>query len=169
MNETAVEVQGTVSGSYEYLETVKACSKCHVEKRLSEFHRMGAKRQSQCKPCRNATVRDAWHKDRKHNLQRRKSLWRDSEWPKYLERKYGITVSDYNEMLQAQDGKCAICRENPHHVRDGEVMRLCVDHNHVTGQVRGLLCIDCNRGLGFFEKTDGLIDLAASYLRSYGE
>ncbi|KKL16712.1 hypothetical protein LCGC14_2492820 [marine sediment metagenome] len=59
-----------------------------------------------------------------------------------LKRLYGISLDEYNAMLEAQDGRCVICRRLP-----GK-KRLSVDHNHETGLVRGLLCNRCNLGLG---------------------
>jgi hypothetical protein len=63
-----------------------------------------------------------------------------------LVRKFGITSAQYDAMLVSQDGKCAICR------RENINKRLAVDHNHVTGKVRGLLCVRCNVWLGVYEK-----------------
>lgn len=59
---------------------------------------------------------------------------------RYLRNKYGITSEQYNELLKKQDGKCAICEK--HHTAFPR--RLAVDHNHHTGEVRGLLCTYCN-------------------------
>lgn len=64
-----------------------------------------------------------------------------------LRRKYGIEIADYEAMLLTQNGLCAICRQPPR----GKKQRLCVDHNHQTGQVRGLLCDWCNHALGVLE------------------
>src|SRR3990172_3547222 len=60
---------------------------------------------------------------------------------RHLQRKYGLNLSDYNSMLQAQNGVCAICFSPPTY------RRLDVDHNHVTGAIRGLLCSWCNKQL----------------------
>lgn len=77
--------------------------------------------------------------------------------------RYGLTVDDYEDMLTAQEGKCAICGDTASgHEKHG---RLCVDHDHVTGQVRGLLCHLCNAGIGFLGDDPENIDRAAQYLR----
>jgi hypothetical protein len=74
------------------------------------------------------------------------------------QRRYGITLKQYEILLEAQNGVCAICRRPP-----GKY-RLCVDHDHVTGRVRGLLCQTCNRWLGYVEIGDRL-ERTVEYLR----
>jgi hypothetical protein len=61
-----------------------------------------------------------------------------------LKSRYGITPADVERMLLEQDGVCAICR--------GEMRRQCIDHDHDTGRVRGLLCHPCNIGLPYVER-----------------
>jgi hypothetical protein len=63
-----------------------------------------------------------------------------------IRRQYGITLAEYEEMLKAQDYKCAICGNED----EVEGRRLAIDHCHTKGNVRGLLCGKCNRGLGLF-------------------
>lgn len=63
-------------------------------------------------------------------------------------RKYGVTLEQYDEMFEAQGGVCAICNEPSRMLYNGVVKRLCVDHNHKTGKARGLLCHECNAGIG---------------------
>lgn len=72
---------------------------------------------------------------------------------------YGITLSDYNAMLNAQGGVCAICKQ-PCKTR----RRLAVDHNHVTGKVRGLLCNACNNELGRFVDSSEILKAALDYI-----
>ncbi len=60
--------------------------------------------------------------------------------------RYGITVGEYEAMLYAQNGLCAVCKNPP------KSMRLAVDHNHITGRIRGLLCMRCNTGIGKIER-----------------
>jgi len=75
-----------------------------------------------------------------------------------LKFKYGITEADYQAVLQNQDGKCAICGQTPSR------RKLSVDHNHRTGVVRGLLCNNCNTGVGYFQENPTLLQAAALYL-----
>lgn len=71
-----------------------------------------------------------------------------------LQYRYGITPAEKAEIIAAQDGRCAIC---------GDEKKLVIDHNHETGQVRGMLCLRCNFRLGLVEKP-GLVERAESYL-----
>lgn len=79
-----------------------------------------------------------------------------------IRRRYGI---DYGKWLAAQNGVCAICSK-PETSRgsQGALKRLAVDHNHETGEVRGLLCNNCNRAIGFFADDSALVRRAADYL-----
>lgn len=71
-------------------------------------------------------------------------------------RTYGVTEDQYIEMYNALNGKCPLCNK---WYKD-----LAIDHNHETGEVRGLLCISCNRVLGYVENREWL-KLAQDYLR----
>ena len=83
-----------------------------------------------------------------------------------LRDKYGITEEDYAHILNEQDGACAICKtKSP----TGKWKRFAVDHCHITGDVRGLLCNECNRGMGLLKDDPDLLDKAAYYLRNYKE
>ena len=69
-----------------------------------------------------------------------------------LSYKYGLTEQAYDELVARQGGSCAICHQPEQRRRpDGSPTPLCVDHNHETGQVRGLLCARCNSVLGFID------------------
>jgi hypothetical protein len=75
-------------------------------------------------------------------------------------RSYGIQVDEFNEMMLDQDGKCYICSG------DNGLIALCIDHDHKTGKVRGLLCNRCNRGLGLFQDEPALLIRAVDYLEN---
>lgn len=84
--------------------------------------------------------------------------------------KYGITLSQYNEIFEKQCGVCALCGKPETkaqvRVRGGIVITdmLHVDHDHETGRVRGLLCYRCNTGIGKLYDDPGLLRKAADYL-----
>lgn len=78
----------------------------------------------------------------------------------HLKSAYGITLKEYTEMYKQVGGKCAIC---------GNVFEsLVVDHDHGTGEVRGLLCSPCNVGLGMFKDNPDYLVGAIVYLRNKG-
>jgi len=80
-------------------------------------------------------------------------------------RKLGCTPDQYQELLKKQDGKCAICGiSGGHRSRYGKICKLSVDHDHKTGVVRGLLCNNCNRGLGRFKDSLTILQAAVRYL-----
>lgn len=99
---------------------------------------------------------------------KRNKVWRKSNPEKYARtrrnghylRKYGISLDDYEAMLQLQAGTCAICNTVP----DG---LLVVDHCHSSGAVRALLCQSCNKGLGLFVENPELLRSAAEYLEDF--
>lgn len=81
---------------------------------------------------------------------RKQKAWR-------IKGKYGITIEQYDAMMAAQDGRCAICGVLP-------TRHLCVDHDHETGEVRGLLCEPCNFALGHMADDVDRLLAAAAYL-----
>ena len=139
---------------------MKRCPTCKETKGLSEYHRNGSKKDGmacQCKTC-TAEYQRSYHLTTKGRASRLRARRRDQRRHK-LKHKYGITPSVYNDLLRQQDGVCSICGGN----NNGR--RLCVDHDHATSDVRGLLCNSCNLGLGnFYDNTD-IMASAISYLQ----
>lgn len=135
-------------------EGTKRCNRCGETKPLDSFHRMSASpdgRQYKCKPCGNAIGR-AWEAkniDRVRELRRRGDI-----------RRYGIEPEDYDRILKQQGGKCAICGGGE--LRPGDSLH--IDHCHESHIVRGLLCGNCNRGLGMFKDNIDLLLTAIGYL-----
>lgn len=81
----------------------------------------------------------------------------------HLERTYGITQIEYNQMLKDQNGTCAICGRN----NKGRALN--VDHDHETNVIRGLLCNMCNTGLGSFNDDTVTLEKAVEYLKKWKE
>jgi hypothetical protein len=79
----------------------------------------------------------------------------------YLKQNYNLSESDYQILFDNQYGCCVICKQPP------QVKNLCVDHDHKTGVIRGLLCNSCNGALGLFEESLELLEKAARYLEMY--
>ena len=128
---------------------MKKCYKCKVEKNLEDFHldkknRLG--RASYCKDCAKEHSRGWYVKSEKY----RQSI-RDGG----LKARFGIDSDFYYLMLEDQNGVCAICKEKSD-------KNLHVDH--VTGSVRGLLCKNCNHGLGNFRNNKEFLQNAIEYL-----
>jgi hypothetical protein len=77
--------------------------------------------------------------------------------------RYGLTKEKFNQLLAKQNGVCAICEQPEKHKK-----RLSVDHCHETKRVRGLLCSNCNVGLGFFRDNPKVLRASADYLENWG-
>lgn len=78
-----------------------------------------------------------------------------------IKAKYGVTCEIYDAILASQQGGCAICGIKPGN------RRLAIDHDHATGRVRGILCSNCNQGIGHLRDTPALLYSAAQYLESF--
>jgi hypothetical protein len=74
-----------------------------------------------------------------------------------LRRRYGITGADFDAMVEAQGGTCAVCDQKPEHV----------DHDHGTGRVRGILCFNCNQALGNVRDDTAVVQGVIDYLRRH--
>ncbi len=99
--------------------------------------------QSHCKTCQNSK-----------KIVRSPGFYRAYD----LKRNYGITIEEYKDMYIKQNGLCAICEEPE------QTISLSVDHDHITGKIRGLLCTNCNNGLGRFKDDSARLRSALSYL-----
>jgi len=102
-------------------------------------------------------ARRKWRTDPDHREKHRVRT-RRSQRKMVFKRVYGISLEDYDVMFERQGGACAICK------RTG--LTLCVDHCHLTGEVRGLLCIRCNSAIGFCSDDPALLLAAAAYLQA---
>jgi hypothetical protein len=86
----------------------------------------------------------------------------------HFRKRYAVTLDQLEEMDAAQGGRCAICGEPPPKKRPDGRNGLCLDHDHVTGEVRELLCPACNGGLGLFRDNPVLLKAAVDYILRHG-
>ena len=122
--------------------THKVCTKCGEEKPLSEFYKRSEYvYENRCKQCNNMAKH--WNRAKKI---------------------YNCTQNEYEQMYEDQGGVCAICGRPETRKR---LKRLSIDHDHSTGEVRALLCSDCNAGLGRFGDDPERLRSAAAYLEKY--
>lgn len=161
----------------------KECSRCKETKPVSEFHKATKAAdglQGFCKACAK-TAYDKWREDNREAVNERmrgiRKNWTEErrqhsrEWQRDYNReksrfkKYGITKEQYLQMVEDQEGLCAICRK-PY---DWENSALYIDHCHTTGKVRGLLCRTCNKGLGYFHDDVAVLARAIEYLKKATE
>ena len=133
-------------------KTHKHCPKCDVLKIRSDFHKDLSRKDgvgAYCKECKRS-ITDSWRKNNPEKINS-SSIW--------YRRKvsYGVTKEDYEKMLVSQNNECAICQTPVSY-------ESAVDHDHLTGQVRGLLCRLCNQGLGLFRDNKDFLKKAIEYL-----
>ncbi len=142
--------------------SAKLCPGCKQEKPHSEFwqRRDRSAPASRCKPCSSEAQR-AWRRSKPDYERTRYLSLKTETRERHLVRKYGVTLADYEAMLAAQNGKCAICQTTPETQRYGVFH---VDHCHATGKVRGLLCRGCNNILGVVKDDPEALRRAIAYL-----
>jgi hypothetical protein len=126
---------------------MKLCSHCKIEKDLSEYYRNPSSKDGLryvCKPCARKQYKEYYP-----------TRGRDSQ----LKRTYGITLSQRNELIEQQEGKCKICKVE---LAGGKHTH--IDHDHNTGRIRGILCNHCNVGIGMFKNDKELVHKIIEYL-----
>ena len=144
---------------------MKRCSACKERKEFTEFglSKKGKNNlDSWCIPCKKER-RKAWnrlHKDSIRENRKNDPKRIAKERDRMLRRTYGIGQEQYDQMFRSQDGKCAICLTH----QDNFKKKLSVDHNHLTGAVRGLLCFGCNSLLGCARDSRKILESADTYL-----
>lgn len=180
--------------AFRKISTEKRCIACGQTKPASFFFRHayvtktgrhGVRFESACKACKH-DARRQW-RTANHDLHRQRDTaykrknaarnavrraaqrqadlagFRQRARAAYLKSKYGLSVEQFNAMLQRQDGRCAICREKALYV--GTKQGLHVDHDHVSGSVRGLLCHHCNVAIGYLREDVNRAEAAVRYLK----
>lgn len=101
------------------------------------------------------------HREKRQERQKSFEVKSYKRWY-HLSKRYGITKKEFDDICSSQKNCCAICGE-PLFGQGSK--KPCVDHNHVTGEVRGILCFDCNIMIGFAKDREGVLLRACEYLR----
>lgn len=145
--------------TYFFSSTHKQCRDCKEIKEYKDFHR--DKRSSggisyYCKEC--ATTRSRlWHLNNKQNkdylIRRRDTYYRMT---------YSLSLEDRNNLLLKQNNKCKICL-----IPLEDTPNTHIDHCHKSNTVRGILCTNCNRGLGHFQDSISILESAIMYLKNH--
>jgi len=141
---------------------MKICKVCRIEKPIEGFPTFltqlgGSSRRSTCRKCRALATKKSMNRNRRAVEHHRKvSAERGF---RYNVQRYGISFEDYMGMLHVQKNLCAIC-----HRPDPSGRRLCIDHNHETKEVRGLLCCVCNTAISLLEMDSSWPIKAKEYL-----
>ena len=143
----------------------KCCSECNEEKALEDFvvskdRKDG--RTNQCLLCRRAYEKRYRNSSNFKTITRQKII-RNAQ----LKKLYGISYLEYENRYNKQKGLCAICAKDILLLGNQKTQSkvACVDHNHFTQKIRGLLCKDCNIGLGMFKDNPILLHNGALYLQ----
>lgn len=105
--------------------------------------------------------------DRRRNDPDVSARIREYNRAKELRIRYGMTVAEYEAQLAAQEGVCMICGQPPNPSGVRAASRLHIDHDHATGRNRALICLNCNRGLGYFKDDPDLMRAAAAYIERH--
>jgi len=131
----------------------KICRTCGKEKTINKFRLRADKRATRphCNTCLNARAN-------------RSTPGYEARTKYQIRKKYDMSMEDFNNLVEQQQGTCAICLKSS----KIEDRRLYVDHCHKTGRIRGLLCNTCNARLGQFSDSLILLEAAAAYLRKNG-
>lgn len=144
------------------------CLDCDKRKPVAEFNvRRDGKLFTMCRACQYLAHKK-WYAERGHELMREKRAavahlpeTKERNRRNSLKQCFGLTVEDYDAMLEAQGGGCAICGGT---CKSGK--NLSVDHCHDSAKIRGLLCGHCNKGIGLFLDNPAFLRSAADYLEA---
>jgi hypothetical protein len=152
---------------------VKVCSKCKQSKSLEEFDRHKScteQRRSHCKICRQANTKIWRQSNPKRSIEHTEKYQRANPektkldaWKYKIKQKFNLSKEEYDSILANQNGVCAICFKTCISGR-----RLAVDHNHKTNKNRGLLCSNCNIGLGHLQEDIRILNSMIEYIKKHG-
>lgn len=131
----------------------KTCTKCQSDKPLNQYTKYRKSKDGLSHWCKDCQVENQ-RKWVKRNPTKRQAQLRKS--------RYNLSDDSYQELILKQEGKCAICQTEL-----DKTAKKVVDHNHVNGKVRGILCSSCNTALGLLQDSPELLARALAYLQNH--
>lgn len=161
----------------------KTCSKCKIEQDIKYFSKNKGSKDGFAYQCRTCLIKYRNNKtpEQKERYRQTSKLHRisynktDKGVIVYEKNKlnlklkrFGISLSEYNNLIIKQDNKCAICKKG--FLSNNTLGKaLAIDHCHISNKVRGLLCTNCNMGLGHFKDNQEFLQEACLYLKNYSD
>ena len=173
---------------------MKQCTKCLQYKNQKDFYRDKKALDGlthNCKEClkyysrkwarenpeKNCKQSIKWAKNNRDKINKYTKKYRKikrreiNTWQRryYLKKRYGLTLEIYESMLKKQNEKCLICKKKEQSIdkRYNKQRNLAIDHDRLTGKVRGLLCTKCNTAIGSLDHNTKLLKSAIKYLESF--
>jgi hypothetical protein len=152
-----------------YAELERICKRCGIKRNNTMFYKR-LEKEARCKPC-VSELRKAKYQENSNKIIARVTRYRTENPEKIRETKlkqaYGVDMAWYNAKHKEQNNSCAICKEPETFIWRGKVPRLAVDHDHLTGEARGLLCKACNTSLGAIkEKIETALNMV-EYIKKF--
>ncbi len=138
-----------------YSELKRTCRNCEITKDLEDFYHKNLHKEGRCKQCVSLLRKKAYKADPDKTIERVRKYRtgnpekiRDTK----LKQAHGVGLEWFNATLIKQNGTCAGCKRPEKTLWKGKIIALSVDHDHATGEPRGLLCMRCNRAFGLLEE-----------------
>ena len=148
---------------------IKFCNHCKSFKSIEEFWKRKNTKDNRFGCCAVCERKKAIERSIKNNTIKKYDPVKAKAWKienqskvknQWLKMYYSMSLEEYNKLFEEQEGRCAICGKHQSYLKKG----LSVDHDHVTGKIRGLLCNNCNAGIGLLKDDIKLLTIAINYL-----
>lgn len=168
-----------------HLQDIEHCKKCSVE--LSDLNwQPGLKKANKkwCAACSNKRS-TLWKKENKDKVKAQRNEWNKQNPEKVksyrkkvepeqirqyiIKREYNLSWEEYQKLYVEFKGLCGICAKPLSLIKTNSEHTAHIDHDHLTGKVRGILCRSCNRGIGYLNDSPERLQKAATYLETYGD
>lgn len=135
------------------------CNKCFKHKPSTDFYKNAKAKYGFSRTCKNCdNIR------RNQHIKDNPRIYEKHSLKSQLKHRFNITPEVYYNLLTKQNSLCAICNKPETRPFNNKIRRLAIDHCHITGTIRGLLCANCNTAIGLFKDDKALLLAAIEYL-----